>query len=85
MYKGIQESLSENMLKSVFLVVAFPLLLWVVVVAFFFLVPMEESVTLTLRDAMYMANNAFLILGPLIIIWGIISFFFHRRMIFRFS
>lgn len=69
MYKGIQESLWENMLKSVLLLIAFPVLLWIFVVVIFFLFPMEENAVVTLTDAMYLANDAFLIVGPILIIW----------------
>lgn len=86
MYKGIQESLWENMMKSIFLIIAFPALLWIVIVVILFLtVEPEWWATLTFSDALYMSNDIFLILGPVIILWGIISFFFHRRIVFSFA
>ena len=86
MYKGIQDSLWENMLKSVFLVIAFPALLCIITVLILFLaVEPEWWSTTTFSDALYMSSDVFLILWPVIVLWWIISFFFHRRIVFSFA
>lgn len=85
MYKGIQSSVWENSLRSVFLLISFPLLLWVVVVLLMMIVYSQQWYTVTWAEWLVLANEVLLFLWPAILLWGIISFFFHRQIVFKFT
>lgn len=85
MYKGIQSSIWENSLRSVFLLVSFPLLLWVLVVALMMFVYSQEGYAVSWADWLVLANEVLFFLWPVILIRGIISFFFHRQIVFKFA
>ncbi len=85
MYKGIQSSMWENSLRSIFLLLSFPILLWIFVVIALRFVFSQDGQQLSMAESLLLANDVFLVLGPIILVWGIISFFFHRQMIFAFA
>jgi len=72
-------------MRSVFLLISFPLLLWVFIVLLMVLVYTQEWYAVTWTDSLWLANEVLLFLGPVILIWGIISFFFHRQIVFKFA
>lgn len=88
MYQGLQSSLRENNIKSVLLLIAFPVILWaVVVVVLTFTVASENSIPYS-EGLIYwnaLAAEIFLWLWPVIIFWAILSFRFHRQIIFSFT
>jgi len=85
MYKGIQSSMWENSLRSVFLLISFPLLLWVFVVVLMVIVYSQEGYTVSWAEWLVLANEVLFFLWPAILLWGIISFFFHRQIVFKFA
>lgn len=85
MYKGIQSSIWENSLRSIFLLISFPLLLWVFVVVLMVIVYTQEWYTVSWAESLILANDVLFFLWPAILLWGIISFFFHRQIVFKFS
>lgn len=85
MYRGIQHSIRNNFLKSFFLLASFPLLLRTALTIFFFFFLANQSNRVSLHDAIDATNEQFIWLGPVILIWWVISFLFHRQIIFSFS
>lgn len=66
-------------MKSVLLLILFPLLLvGVLFIAFYF---SENSV----KQAQNLTLSSLSLLIPVVVIWGIVSFFFQRRLIFSYS
>jgi len=90
MYKWIHTSTGENKFKSILLLILFPGFLYLIVnIIFMFLLLNQEENLLTLWEArkngLYMTNDIFFLLWPIIILRGIISFIFYRQIIFKFS
>ncbi len=87
-YIGIQSSIWSNRIKTIFLLLAFPLLVFgLVFLALYFLardVPVEAS-TPKSTMVLWMTLDLFSWIGPIILIIGLISFFFQRQLIFSFS
>lgn len=85
MYKWIHHSVRSNIWKSVFLLISFPALLRGVLLLVFYVMWHSEQADITWWDALYVTNDIFLWLWPLILIWWVISFFFQRQIIFSFA
>jgi len=88
MYSGIQDSLWENRMKSLMLLVAFPVLLWwLTILAWTLLVMSENALPFaeSWQEWLSFALDAYMILWPIIIIWAILSFLLHRQIIFSFT
>ncbi len=80
MYQWLQSSIWSNTRKTIFLLLLLPILTFLV----FFLV----FLYLHWWNLYYSLNNtlaSFTWIWPIIILWWIISFYFHRKMIFKFS
>lgn len=75
---GLYTSISSNKIKSILLILLFPtILFWTVLLAFIIAWFQEEAIKETI--------NLFYILLPIILIWLIISFAFHKQIMFYFS
>jgi len=88
MDKGIQSSLWANKFRSVFLIVLFPIFLRLIItIAYtvYITYQYQESLVKARNQWLLEANNAFMFLGPIILLRWIISFFFYRQIIFKFS
>lgn len=89
MPKWIYSSIHQNRFKSLCLLILFPVLLFLItniILTFSFIDSSEWIYFLQSRKiALYETNNIFLLLWPIIIIWWVISFFFHRQIIFKFA
>lgn len=90
MYKGIQTSINGNRSKSVFLMILFPAFLYAMLaIVFAILLFRNQQAWWTFSDAwaewLYITNNTFIRLWPVILIRWIISFLFYRQIIFKFS
>lgn len=88
-YVWLQSSINANKFKTVLLTVLFPaLFLLVFVIAFYFEavgqgIPTQDP---AFWDYVYRSSgSALLITLPIMIIWFVIAFSFHRALIFRFS
>jgi len=72
-------------MRSIFLLISFPLLLWAFVVLLLVGIYSYEGYTVSWSEWLWLANEILLFLWPIILIWGIISFFFHRQIVFKFT
>ena len=57
MYKGIQSSMWENSLRSVFLLISFPLLLWVLVVLLMVIMYSQDGYAVSWAESLVLANE----------------------------
>ncbi len=77
MYAGIQSSIWSNRFRTTLLVIFFPIILVIAIYLVFVIIwdstPLESTI------------NTFIILGPILLIWLIISFIFHKQLLFKFS
>jgi len=89
MPKWIYDSMRQNRFRTILLLILFPALLYFIITVFLSFAWMSVSEWIyfsqSWRMALYETNNIFFWLWPVIIIWGLISFFFHRQMIFSFA
>lgn len=89
MYKWIYDSIGQNKFRSFFLIILFPLFLYLVVAIILTIIWINGwewiYFSQAWRSALYETNNMFIFLWPLILIRWIISFLFHRQMIFKFT
>lgn len=89
MYKWLQDSIRQNRLRSFLLIILFPGFLYLILTIILTLAgynPSEwVSFAIAWQDGLVTANNTLILLGPIILIWWLISFFFHRQMIFTFA
>ena len=79
MYQWLYDSQRSNQLKSILLLILFPLLLVGLLFWAFYL--FEKS----LEIARSLTLDSLVLLIPLILIWGVISFLFERRLLFSYS
>jgi len=79
MYQWLYDSQRSNQLKSILLLILFPLLLVGLLFWAFYL--SEKS----LEIARSLTLDSLVLLVPLILIWGVISFLFERRLLFSYS
>ena len=89
MYKGIQTSLRANKTKASILMLIFPIILWFVIAIVSSIVTMQENGAMMWVQAWNIgrikASEIFIFVGPLLCIWGIVSFAFYRQIIFKFA
>jgi len=90
MYPGIQSSMRENRMRSYALIVLFPILLFVfvnIILSIMFWSDNSAGLTFTQswNSASWSSLEIFTILGPIILIRGLISFFYYRQIVFKFS
>lgn len=90
MYKWIYDSIWQNRFKSLFLIILFPIFLYFVVAIINTLVIINQEWYLSTfsqawKNWLYSTNNIFILLGPVILVRWIISFFFYRQIIFKFA
>ena len=90
MYKGIQTSINGNRSKSIFLMILFPAFLYAMIAIVFAILLFKNQETWgTFSEAwangLYITNNVFIRLWPIILIRWMISFLFYRQIIFKFS
>lgn len=90
MYKGIQTSISGNRSKSVFLMILFPAFLYAMIAIVFAILLFKDqqswwTFSAAWAEWLYMTNNAFIRLWPVILIRWVLSFLFYRQIIFKFS
>jgi len=89
MPKWIYSSIHQNRFRSLCLLILFPVLLFLItniILTFSFIDSSEWIYFLQSRKmALYETNNIFLLLWPIIVIWWVVSFFFHRQIIFKFA
>lgn len=87
-YVGMQSSIWSNRVKTTFLLLAFPLLVfWLVFLIFYFFVG-DIPVGYSTPKWLYVLSftlDVFSWVWPLILVIGIISFFLQRQLIFSFS
>ena len=81
MYPGIQSSMRENRMRSYALIVLFPILLFVfvnIILSIMFWSDNSAGLTFTQswNSASWSSLEIFTILGPIILIRGLISFFY---------
>ena len=90
----IQTSIWSNRLKSIWLIVSFPIILILVLWIIFLIAMMWSGESLyfawelnynLLYETTYSAWSILMIVLPIVLIWFFISFFFHRQLIFLFS
>jgi len=92
---GLQSAIWANRRKTILLLLLFPILIFGVVWAIFTLFALFPSSN---THATQVVNSApfwllslgntlqvFTFLGPLILVWALISFWFHKQIIFAFS
>lgn len=79
MYQWLYDSQRSNQLKSILLLILFPLLLVGLLFWVFYL--SEES----LETARSLTLDSLVFLIPVVLIWGIISFLFERSLLFSYS
>ncbi len=97
---GLQTSIWNNRLKTWLLVLLFPVFLGLAFLILFFSLSGETTVydeygnpisevKVNLQErrdtALAETENVLLLLGPLLMIWLLISFFFERKLMFAFS
>ena len=95
---GLQTAIWDNRKKTTLLVVLFPLLLLSAVFGFFYVMDMSPCTPHLASDAQHMvpclptldrairdSSFVFMILVPVIVVWAIISFAFHKSLIFAFT
>lgn len=89
MYKWIHDSMRQNRFRSLFLVILFPIVLYFMVTIILTIITLNGWESISLSKAwsywLYETNNMFILIWPLILIRWIISFFFYRQMIFKFT
>ncbi len=77
MYAWLQSSIWSNRFKTTLLIIAFPIALFAVIYIVFLILWSFDP----LQDTIF----AFYILWPILIIWLLISFYFHKQILFKFS
>ncbi len=77
MYHWIQSSIWSNSFRSIVLVIFFPIILFFAVYLVFSLVWEDKALESTIYT--------FYIIWPVLIIWLLISFYFHKQLLFKFS
>ena len=87
---GLQSSIWANRSKSLFLIVSFPALLFGILFFVFFFLSfksgnMDATWQMHAKESLLMNASAFTFLGPVLLIWFLLSFLFHRQIIFAFS
>ncbi|MDD2565898.1 MAG: M48 family metallopeptidase [Candidatus Gracilibacteria bacterium] len=88
---GIQSSIWSNRLKTIMLLILFPVLVFGVVFLIMFFVlystPGEiiHSTDFYLNQSLIQSIQVFTYLLPIILIWALISFAFYRQIIFAFT
>lgn len=90
MYQWIQGSIRSNRMRSIFLIILFPVVLWLFMCVAFTLIFYYNSETVigfaqSRNQASLYAIDIFSLLWPILLIRWIISFFFYRQIIFKFS
>jgi len=91
----IQHGIWSNRFKTALLVALFPVILWIAVFLFFYWTTSSyETADRTITtptgnekfiEAAYLTWELFSILGPVLIIWLLISFFYERKILFHFT
>ena len=89
-YIGMQSSIWANRTKTFFLVILFPMFLFAMVLLAFSIDALSKGSDLTMIKEIfpYILSEAWtvmLIVTPIILIWFIIAFSLHRKLIFKFS
>lgn len=90
MYKGIQSSIRSNTTKTLILIMLFPIFLWLIIsMVFAILVIWETSIMFPRSQARAIgqikANEILIFLGPILFVRCVLSFMFHRKIIFKFA
>ncbi len=83
----IQTSIWSNTFKTFLLIALFPILLfWIILIVFSIIFYNEAWIWQSAIDKSFIQTiEIFIILWPIIFIWLIISFWFHKQIIFNFS
>ena len=83
----LQTTIRKNRARSLYLMLSFPLWLFVLIYAIFAIMAYNDYAnrSVAAQDALEMSWSVFLLLWPVIVIWWLISFAFHRQLIFKFS
>ncbi len=86
----LQSSIWANRTKSLILIVSFPVLLFGILFLVFLLLSMKWAVEpqtfeVYAQESLALNLMAFTYLGPILLVWCLISFAFHRQIIFAFS
>lgn len=77
MYAGIQSSIWSNRFRTIVLIILFPIILFIAIYMVFLLLGSPEPT----QETIY----TFYILWPILFIWLLISFWFHKQILFKFS
>ncbi|MDR0369681.1 MAG: hypothetical protein LBH96_04135 [Candidatus Peribacteria bacterium] len=86
-YQGLLSFKQSNERKTVFLMILFPIFLFVITlcIATFFLTNTAYDSTYRLNEGLRITYQIFLVLLPIVIIWGLITFFFQKQIMFKFA
>ncbi|MDR2541310.1 MAG: hypothetical protein LBD11_06180 [Candidatus Peribacteria bacterium] len=77
----------SNERKTVFLMILFPIFLFAIclLVMYFFGTNTAYDFSHRFAEGLMLTEYVFIILLPLIVIRGLVTFFFHRRIMFKFA
>lgn len=78
-FKWLQTGIWENRLSSIFLLITFPLLIFILIFGINYY--LNWNINVAINESI----NIMYILWPIMIIWWIISFMFYEQIIFSFS
>ncbi len=85
----LQSVIRSNRLKTFFLILLFPISLFVIMIIVFWVVNYDYITvygqTEFVNKVLYDIQSVAILLVPVIIIWFTISMYFHKRLIFKFS
>lgn len=86
-YAWLQSFKTSNERKSIFLIILFPVFLFVICLLAITLFATNENYNMyhKFNEGLAMTGQIFIILLPIIAIWWVISFFFQRQIIFKFT
>jgi len=88
-YVWLQSSINSNKFKTISLVLLFPIFLFIITIGVFAIEASSRSIGVDTKlfwDYVFkQSSTVMLIVIPIILVWFIISFSFHRKIIFKFA
>ena len=81
MVSWLQAWIRENKMKSLILVILFPVLLWVFIFLFFYFFQDASVSEVAMQDTF----SVLAILIPVLLIWLVISFIYQRKLVFSYT
>jgi len=86
-YQGLQSFKQSNQRKTIFLMMLFPVFLFALcrLIMTFFATESGYGMAYRFNEGLEMTILIFIFLLPIIIIWGLITFFFQKQIMFSFS